>query len=274
MVREVSATFEKPRNLEDYKKWLKSSHNVEVNTRLKNHYDLVANTIRKQFAESDLWTHLISNLPDYESEYLMKNKYPLLMHVPKHEMLIKPFDSFIGKTFRKNVLLNNNWPDEPKNGWYLPDNWFSRINDIVRTTLVVKYLDGVEFMIGKINEISIQNNVGFKYFLECREEGYYAAHIYLKQNFEVPNLDWDTKIINTSVEIQLSTQLQDVICKLLHKYYEKKRNSTEEKKEKWQWNYNTEEFAANYLGHILHYVEGMIMEVREKQKVGEKNETF
>ena len=26
------------------------------------------------------------------------------------------------------------------------------------------------------------------------------------------------------------------------------------------------EFAANYLGHVLHYVEGMIMDIREKQE--------
>ena len=39
------------------------------------------------------------------------------------------------------------------------------------------------------------------------------------------------------------------------------------KKEKiWQWNYKSDEFAANYLGHILHYVEGMIIEIRDKKR--------
>ncbi len=33
---------------------------------------------------------------------------------------------------------------------------------------------------------------------------------------------------------------------------------------KWQWDYKGDEFATNYLGHILHYVEGMIMDVRER----------
>jgi hypothetical protein len=30
--------------------------------------------------------------------------------------------------------------------------------------------------------------------------------------------------------------------------------------------YRTEEFRANYLGHILHYIEGMIIDIRDKQK--------
>ncbi len=63
----------------------------------------------------------------------------------------------------------------------------------------------------------------------------------------------------------MTTQLQEVIRRLLHTYYEDKRQSKKEQT-KWQWNYNSDEFSANYLGHILHYVEGMIMEVREKQR--------
>lgn len=32
----------------------------------------------------------------------------------------------------------------------------------------------------------------------------------------------------------------------------------------WQWQYRGDQFVPNYLGHILHYIEGMIMEVRER----------
>jgi hypothetical protein len=52
---------------------------------------------------------------------------------------------------------------------------------------------------------------------------------------------------------------------LLHKYYEDKRKGIREEDIKWQWDYKSDELATNYLGHILHYVEGMIMEIREKQ---------
>ena len=67
------------------------------------------------------------------------------------------------------------------------------------------------------------------------------------------------------VEIQITTQLQEVIRRLLHKYYERQRSGRSTSDLKWQWDYKSDEFAANYLGHILHYVEGMIMDVRDKR---------
>ena len=84
-------------------------------------------------------------------------------------------------------------------------------------------------------------------------------------------MTWDTERIDVSIELQITTQLQEVIRKLLHSYYENVRKRAGEREDvKWQWNYKSEEFAANYLGHILHYIEGMIMEVRERQRRKEK----
>lgn len=55
----------------------------------------------------------------------------------------------------------------------------------------------------------------------------------------------------------------------MHKYYEERRKKVKLNEKDWIWDYKCDEFAANYLGHILHYVEGMIMEIREKQKEGQ-----
>ena len=78
-------------------------------------------------------------------------------------------------------------------------------------------------------------------------------------------------MIEFSFEIQVTTQLQDVILKLTHKIYEDRRQKGKDDSNKmWQWDYESEEFSANYLGHVLHYIEGMIMGVREKQRGGGK----
>lgn len=130
---------------------------------------------------------------------------------------------------------------------------------------VVKYIDGVEYMINDLEKYCEKFGLSHKVRFEAREEGYYAAHLYTRQKFEVPNVQWDTEIVNVSIEIQVTTQLQDVIRRLLHRYYEDSRKKME-RDEKWQWNYKSDEFAANYLGHILHYVEGMIIEIRDKEK--------
>jgi hypothetical protein len=137
---------------------------------------------------------------------------------------------------------------------------------MVRTLISVKYLDGVEYLIHKISRMSEECGLNCQFIFEAREEGYYAGHLYFTQTINIPGIEWDTIKINAIIELQITTQLQEVIRKLLHKYYEQRRIQLKSESQKWQWNYNDDEFIANYLGHILHYVEGMIMEIREKQK--------
>ena len=256
----------KPKNIDEYRKWLKEEHGIEVLDRTRTYYESVTSSIRMDFEKSDFWAQLTENLREFNSEYQLKTGYPLLIPGFEPDLNIKPFDSFLLKTFRKNILENEHWPGELKNGWILPNNWYSRINDIIRTLVVVKYLDGVEFIIDKIQSLSGQCSLPCQIFLEAKEEGYYAAHLYTEQEFEIPRVTWDTERISVSIEIQITTQIQEVMRKLLHKYYEERRKSIKKEDIKWQWNYESDEFVANYLGHILHYVEGMIMEVRTAQK--------
>lgn len=260
----------KPKDIDEYNKWLKEKNEIEISNRTQKHYDSVTTGIKRDFEKSGFWVQLTKNLREYDSKYQLKTGYSLLMPklMPKlePELHIKSFDSFLLKTFRKNILGNKHWPDELEGGWILPNNWYSRINDIIRTLFVVKYLDGIEFLVDKIQFLCEQHNLPCRVFLEAKEEGYYAAHLYTKQEFEIPSMNWDTENIKVSIEMQITTQLQEVIRKLLHKYYEDKRERVKKQDIKWQWNYESDEFITNYLGHILHYVEGMIMEVRERQK--------
>ena len=260
----------KPNDIDEYKKWLKEEHNVEISDRTRTYYESVAVKIKSEFEKSDFWRQLVGNLQEYDHKYYSNRECYLLMSDIPPELYIKSFDSFLLKTFRKNIIENKNWPKDPDNGWILPDNWYSSINDIVRTLIVVKYLDGVQFILDKIKLLCEQNNLNPEISLEAREEGYYAAHLYVQREFEIPRIDWDTDKVDISIEIQVTTQLQDVIRKLLHKYYEERRKQVMGDDMKWQWDYKSDEFAANYLGHILHYVEGMIVEIREKQKKEEQ----
>lgn len=257
---------EKPKNIDEYKTWLEKEREIEISDRTRAYYESVTSKVKLDFEKSDFWVQLTGNLREFDSEYHLERRYSLFISDLKPEVYIKPFDSFLLKTLRKNILENKRWPNEPDGGWILPNSWYSKINDIIRTSLVVKYLDGVEFVIDKIHTLCGQHGLPCDVFLEAREEGYYAAHLYTKQEFEIPRVTWDTERIEVSIEIQITTQLQEVIQKLLHKYYEERRKGLGEEDVKWQWNYKSDEFVANYLGHILHYVEGMIMEVREKQE--------
>jgi len=257
----------KPENIAKYTRWLKERHNISLDKRVENYYKKVTTYIKNDLKNSDLWRTLIENLKEYNDEYRIINKgYILLLEAPESiELMIKPFDSLVDKSFRKNILNNKNFENPPTKGWILPDNWLSRINDNIRTTIVVKYLDGVEFIIEKLKYYFKQEcSKKCKSYLEAREEGYYAAHLYFTHEFEVPSIDLGTKSIEISIEIQITTQLQELIRTLLHKYYGEKRLKTPEEISKWQWDYKSNEFATNYLGHILHYIEGMIMDIRER----------
>src|SRR5437762_186437 len=128
---------DKPTNLEEYKKWLKTAHNIEISEKTSNYYQSVTNRIVQTVEESPYWIQFINNISELNSQYLLKTGYPLWTSVSLPKLIVKPFDSFLVKTFRKNVLDNRYWPNPPRNEWILPDNWFSKINDIIRTVLVV-----------------------------------------------------------------------------------------------------------------------------------------
>lgn len=263
---------DKPLNTIEYIRWLKIRHGVEITDKVRNHYESVTAKMKTEFENSPFWQQLVSNLREYHDEYSIETGYPLLHYPTPPTLDRKVWDSFLDKTCRKNAIENPNWPKAPPGGWILPANWYSRIDDILRTIIVVKYLDGVDFLVKKTHSLCEENNN--RYFhcdYEAKEEGYYAVHMYMTEEFEIPRIDWDTERVSTMIEIQITTQIQEVIRQLLHKYYEEKRGKISPTSELvWQWDYRSDEFITNYLGHILHYMEGMIMEIRDREKSYER----
>lgn len=257
--------MERPKNIEEYKKWLKNELGFVVNSKTENHYNSIASKIKADFQKSKAWNDILARLNEFNNEYLAKTNYQLFITDFKPELVTKSFASFLEKTFRKNIIYNKKFPNPPYHGWVTPDNWIENTNDILRTYFVVKYLDGVEFLMNNVQNCFKDNSLECSNHFEARDEGYYAVHLYVKNEFEIPKMDWDTEDKVITIELQITTQLQEVIGKLTHQLYEDRRIKQDKTDKKWQWNYESEEFTTNYLGHILHYVEGMIMEVRNKQ---------
>lgn len=255
----------KPKDISEYKEWLRNELNFEINSKTENHYNSISIKIKEDFEKSDVWKNLLEKLTELNNEYLSVTNYQLLVNDFKPELVTKSFSSFFEKSYRKNIIYNKRFPKEPYGGWVTPDNWLENTNDILRTFFVVKYLDGVEFLMEKISDLFDNHSLNCSNSYEARDEGYYAVHLYTKYEFDIPQISWDTEKKKISVEFQITTQLQEVIGKLTHQFYEGRRINQDKIDKKWQWRYESEEFTANYLGHILHYVEGMIMEVRSKQ---------
>ncbi len=146
----------------------------------------------------------------------------------------------------------------------MPRHWYNTINDIVRTCFVVKYFDGVKFLVSKLEQECERLELRCNSVLEAREEGHYAAHVYVTYQCDITSLAWQTESVTTTAELQITTQVQDVIRRMLHTHYERRRVSAAPA-DGWKWDHTSNEFATNYLGHILHYLEGMIVEIRDKQ---------
>jgi hypothetical protein len=255
---------DKPIFPDGYLDWLKDTFDLTINTKIKQHYSALTLRIKQDWATSPLWKDLLATAKDANDSFYSKTGYPLIYgEFRPPEIVVKPFDSALEKSYRKNVLLNSNWPDPPPTGtWVLPHNWFSHLNDIVRTTLVVKYLDGVPYLSAALEGACQQQGVETRVDMEAKEEGYYAAHFYVLRSLSLFDSSFNEVTENTSFEIQITTQLQEVISRLLHKQYETSRIRRRQTEVKWQWDFQSEQFKVNYLGHILHYLEGLITDVR------------
>jgi len=265
---------DKPSNPEDYIEWWNKRSDVKIDKAAEGQYTYVSTFVKYNFENSRGWKELIHQLHNYDAEYQRRYGYDLLMKRPEDIKLdIKEWGSFLSKVWRKNVVNNKNWDKEeiqPDGGWVTPLNWFERINDIVRTRVVVKYFDGVGLLLDKMCDHFRNYECECIPDWEAREEGYYAAHLNLVRDYELL-FGLETKKKSIRVEIQVTTQMKDVIGALTHKYYAEKRMRLELPEEKWQWDYNCDEFAPNYIGHIVHYVEGAIMAIRDRGQVNGKN---
>src|SRR6266508_1830169 len=257
-----SSLDEKPTDIDQYTAWLRNEFSIEGQAVLRNRFEFATSRILLDLQSSLMWRAILAELREWDDEYFIKTEYRLFSTSDPPELVRKGFESFYLKTFRRNILETERWPEEPEGGWITPSDWFSRINDVIRTIFVVKYLDGVTFLSEKMRGLCEKNEIPCRVDFEAREEGYYAAHLYMTQLVEIPKPDWDTERVPLSVEFQITTQLQDVIVRLTHEQYERRRVRIDPPSMKWQWDYESEEFIPNYLGHILHYLEGMIMEVR------------
>lgn len=247
--------------------WFYEKFELEWDVQPKSNYESQIQKIRYDFEKGQFWSDLINYIQkDYNDEYYLIYNQKLLRNNIIPELLYKPYDSLIDKSFRKNILNNQNYPNEPEDGWIEPNKWFFQIKDLVRTTFVVKYLDGVEFIVNKINELAIIHGYDFSVEYEARDVGYYAAHITIAKNINIFDLSGKLNEISFSFEIQISTELQETIKELTHRIYEHIRVSPKIKMDmKWQWDHQSIEFKSYYIGHILHYIEGMLIEVRDRQ---------
>ena len=251
----------RPTTIAEYKAWALASLTDDLNDQARHNFNVNATAIQATAQRHDFFGQLGSFLDAVERDYQTATGTELLL-TDQLDLFKKPFESMVEKCFRKNVLHNREFPHPPKEGWYTSAECPTRINDVVRCTLVCRYLDGPEFLAERLRARAEEMGLTAHYYSQQNERGYYAYHFYVKIPVEIVDKDWNASTVNVDVEIQLTTQLQEVLRSLTHKLYERMRLATPSADEKWKWDFGTNRFKASYLGHTLHLIEGLIVELR------------
>ena len=258
-------TSQKPQNEDDFIKWMEAKFEVP-NDHAKSYYDSNAARLLTAFQKHPFWKRIGDQLKEWDIAYYKEKGVHLTTTSELPIVVSKPYTSLLNKAYRKDCLNNKDFPNEPEKGWICPQTWFDKIHDIIRTSFIVKYLDGVKYLDQKLSQVA--EEVGCKYFCsyEAHDDGYYAAHAAVVLELSIVGMDWQESNHLIEVEIQITTELQEMVKSLLHKYYEDNRRKVVSPDYKWQWDYHSEQFVPNFLGHIAHYLEGMIVEIRDKQE--------
>ena len=245
--------------------WHKEKTGEEMDASFTTWYNTNSEKICNSENSQGFFSKIKESLREWGAQYSQKNGYDLLAR-DDVKLETKSFESLKEKIYRKNF---KKFQEEKSEGLATQTNLFEKINDTVRGLIVVKYLDAVDFLAIKISELAKERGVTCELVKEARGEGYFAIHLYYMVEYEVAGRDWNPIKVKCSIEVQIATQLQDVIRKLTHKQYEINRLIFSKKaKDPWQWRYTEDEFFLNGLGHTIHYLEGMILEIRDNKCKG------
>ena len=266
---------EKPKTVEQFKKYIlqKCKPTVGFGTRFEQNYISNQQTLFNELKESGFWEALLKSLKELDVKYQKKHmNLDLIPYLNQIELKKKKVNSVINKTFRINILKN--FPVESEDSFkefVLPENIFEKINDIIRTEIIVKYIDGIDLILQSINKLAEKYHYEINVEVKSKEVGYYAKHIYLSYNANIVDFEFNPKRIQWTFEIQIRTQLQDTIKSILHKDYEKDRIGSEIQPEScdWRWKFRTSKFVTNYIGHILHFFDGIIVQIKDKGGINE-----
>jgi ppGpp synthetase/RelA/SpoT-type nucleotidyltranferase len=175
----------------------------------------------------------------------------------------KPFASVVEKTYRLNILRNKQWPAAPRDGWIDQSNFFVRLNDVYRGQVVCSYVDGAVAAAHAANEALIAAGIaGAHMNPEGRDSGYYAYHLYSPVTLDFTGRDFRPAQYTVTVEIQFRTRLQSVLYELTHLIYEEHRLRADQPGPEWKWQLDSQEYRSSYLGHTLHLIEGVIVDLR------------
>lgn len=250
--------------MDEYIEWAKGNLDAPFDDpKIKSVYETNMNNIFNSVSEHQFFVGFSNVSKNWQKAYEQNTKTELFMDNVEPALLIKPFESTVEKTYRINILWNRMFPEPPKKGWINQQSIYSQLNDLVRGSLVCRFIDGPAFVADSIENYANSLGLDSRQYTQERDDGYYAYHVYVKFPVTIFNLEWETSDVSIEIEIQITTQLQEVLRSLTHKFYETQRLSSSNDKGKWKWDFSSSKFKVGYLSHTLHLLESVILESRD-----------
>jgi len=254
----------KPKDVKEYLEWAKNNLDTSFDDqKTESVYDTNMNNIFNSVSEHQFFVGFSNISKDWQKEYEVKTKTALFMDNEEPKLLIKPFESTVEKTYRFNILWNREFPQQPDQGWVDQHTIYTHLNDLVRGSLVCRFIDGPAFVADSIENYAKGLGLESRQYTQERDDGYYAYHVYVKFPVSIFNLDWERFDVLIEIEIQITTQLQEVLRSLTHKFYESQRLKDTSDDGKWKWEFSSSKFKVGYLSHTLHLLESVILESRD-----------
>ncbi|EIV8646623.1 TPA: hypothetical protein NJ448_004524 [Vibrio parahaemolyticus] len=254
----------KPEGIEEYIEWAAENIGSQFNDQpLESLYETNMNNVFNGVSQHPFFVGFSNKARTWQTSYKEATNSDLFTDSNEPKLLVKPYSSVVEKTYRQNVLWNKKFPETPKGGWYDHSNLYCRLNDLVRGSMVCRFIDGPKFVANAIRAYAKEFNLESRQYSQERDDGYYAYHVYVKFPVTVYGLDWSKSDTFVEVEIQITTQLQEVLRSLTHKFYETQRLQSNTDRGKWKWEFKSSRFKVGYLSHTLHLLESVILESRD-----------
>ncbi len=165
---------------------------------------------------------LNENLKRYSRCFQDSTGYPLFDEGYKLTLVEKSYESIVDKMYRINVKNNKSFPDAPEHGWMRCEDVFSRIHDLVRGTIVCRYLDGPEYLVQQISALASTSGARSASETQQRsDEGHFYGSSHrislILPDIPIANFfEFNEIKVDFHVEIQVTTRFQELLYDLTH----------------------------------------------------------
>jgi ppGpp synthetase/RelA/SpoT-type nucleotidyltranferase len=240
--------------------WLQQLAEIRPEVRVPGFWRGIAENSATWAAEvsaGPFWKEAERRLEQWRTSYRLETDAALLARAGLRQFDSKSAESIEDKLFRR-CTTDKEYLQKAieKSGPPIP-----QIEDLVRTRIPCRYIDGVDFLATKLFDLAAEMHLAPERRRKGSIEGYFAQHILLQQEVIYRSGGQGT-IAKIVCEIQIASDMATHMWEASHPLYEDVRGDRADP-EDWQWKPTDPRFLSNQLGHMIHLADGLLVQLRQ-----------